>query len=254
MTLHLDDFKKLCAVAIQAAKEAGAFIASRAGSPIAYERKDKGESLAAQVVTEVDRISQEIILRTISPTCKEYDLGMLAEEGEDDLSRFEKDYFWCIDPMDGTLPFIESRVGYAVSIGLVSREGVPMIGVVYDPLEKVLYHAVKGFGVFRNEKVWSVDLESDRNYQEIDRGGAVMNACWVLENAPACFYKKPKTQVGGGCVWDYAATACLFETMGAWVSDMHGKPLNLNPKESLYMNQKGVMFATSDKIIEGHVA
>lgn len=245
MTLNGDDLFLLGEIAIKAAKKAGGMIAEHAGYDIVFEKKEIGESLAAQVVTKVDLMSQEIILKHIEPTCKKYDFGLLAEESEDDLSRLEKDYFWCIDPIDGTLPFIESREGYAVSIALVSHAGVPCIGVIYDPLKKILYHAIKGVGAFRNEKVWGWKSEEHEFYETIDRGGAVMNACWVLENTPACFYKNPKSQNGGGCLWDYAATACLFETLGAWVSDIYGKPLELNRKDSTYMNHKGVLYASS---------
>ena len=50
-----------------------------------------------------------------------YDLALLTEESEDDRSCFEKDYFWCIDPLDGTLPFTRNEAGYSVSIGLVAE-------------------------------------------------------------------------------------------------------------------------------------
>ena len=52
-----------------------------------------------------------------------YDLALLTEELEDDGSRHVKDYFWCIDPIDGTLPFTQKKPGYGVSIALVARDG-----------------------------------------------------------------------------------------------------------------------------------
>lgn len=76
----------------------------------------------------------------------------MTEESPDNRERLKKDFFWCIDPLDGTLPFIESTSGYAVSIALVAHDGTPYIGVIYDPVEQVLYHAVKGCGVLRNGK------------------------------------------------------------------------------------------------------
>lgn len=251
MTLSSDDLRALCATAIVAAKEAGNLIASYAGRDnLSVEKKTTGESLAAQVVTEVDRMSQDVILKHMMPTCAQYDLGLLAEESLDDGSRFRKNYFWCIDPMDGTLPFIESRPGYAVSIALVSQEGVPYIGVIYNPLENTLYHAVKGAGAFRHEQVWSWHVSPTEAYTHIDRGGAVMNTCWVLEEAPAFYHKKPKPTEGGGCLWDYAATACLFEELGAWVSDSFGHPLDLNRKDSVFMNHKGILYASSKSIAQ----
>ena len=57
--------------------------------------------------------------------------------------------------LDGTLAYIESRPGYAVSIGLVARDGTPLIGVVYDPVSDVLYSALQGQGVKRQGQPWA---------------------------------------------------------------------------------------------------
>ena len=51
---------------------------------------------------------------------------VLTEETEDDGGRLRADYFWCVDPLDGTLPFIEGRPGSAVSIALIARDGTPV--------------------------------------------------------------------------------------------------------------------------------
>ena len=69
-----------------------------------------------------------------------------------------------------------------------------------------------------------------------------MNACWVLEQAPAYFIKPPKSNEGGGCIWDYAATTCLFTELGGIASDYSGQDLPLNQRGSVYMNACGVRF------------
>ena len=250
MSLSPDDLAALCSVAQDAARQAGQMIRQRSGMELEVHEKEGGTSRASQVVTEVDYQSQTLILEILAPTLKAYDLGMLIEESDDDGSRFEKDYFWCVDPLDGTLPFIEQRPGYSVSIALVSRDGVACIGVVYDPREDVMYHAVSGAGAFRNESRWSVETDYVDSFEAVESGGSVMNACWVLERAPAAFVKYPKTQRGGGCLWDYAATACLFQEIGAVVSDSRGRPLDLNARQSLYMNQKGIVYATHQAIAD----
>ena len=76
-------------------------------------------------MTEVDRKAQDAILQVLGPSCEEFGLAVLTEENEDDGSRFEKQCFWCIDPMDGTLPFIRKEPGYSVSIGLVAKDVPP---------------------------------------------------------------------------------------------------------------------------------
>lgn len=248
MMLGREDLLFLSHVAIRAAKLAGDCIQSYFGKKIAMDAKKAGSSPSSQIVTEVDFRSQALILNELSKSSPKFDFGLLTEEMPDDLSRFEKDYFWCIDPLDGTLPFSESSPGYAVSIALVSRAGTPHLGVVYDPHNQNLYHAIRGGGAFRNEHLWVLPPLQLAQAKRILSGGAVMNACWVLEKSPAYFNALPKSQLGGGCLWDYSATACIFHEIGAWVSDMSGNPLDLNSKESHYMNQKGVLFASHQTI------
>ncbi len=154
MKLTDSDLLLLTQYAITAARQAGQIINQYSHRPIAVKTKAGGASLASQVVTEVDHLCQDVILQTLIPTCETFDLALLSEETPDDLKRLEKDYFWCVDPLDGTLPFIESTPGHAVSIALVSRNGNSHIGVIYDPVEQTLYHATKGQGAFRNGKPW----------------------------------------------------------------------------------------------------
>jgi 3'-phosphoadenosine 5'-phosphosulfate (PAPS) 3'-phosphatase len=283
MHLSKDDLFLLANCAISAAYQAGIVISKNSNRELAVETKIGGESLASQVITEVDLLSQEIILNTLLPTCKLYDLALLTEEKIDDQTRLEKDFFWCIDPLDGTLPFIDSTSGYAVSIALVSHAGIAQIGVIYDPIKQNLYHAIKGQGAFYNGKTWrlnspsSVTMEkkpltviNDRSFIQqsyytqvitqletiaidlgfnglklIQHGGAVMNACWVLENSPGCYFKFPKKNNGGGSIWDYAATSCLFNETTAINSDIYGRPLAFNQNGTTFMNRQGVIYATN---------
>ncbi|MCP4846543.1 MAG: inositol monophosphatase family protein [Verrucomicrobiaceae bacterium] len=274
------DLSALTKQALQAARDAGRLIGSCRGREVDIIHKDAGNTLASQVVTEVDHKAQEAILEVLMPTCRDLDIALLAEEEADDERRLECDYFWCVDPLDGTLPFIQGQPGYSVSIGLVARDGSPQIGVVYDPVNDVLYQATRGQGLRRNNEPWvpgssgqELTFTYDRSLaqhpffdeilQQLDSyghllglnglvasqyGGAVMNACYALENAPACHFKFPKPQDGGGSLWDYAATACIYQEAGAIVSDVQGNPLELNRAGSTFMNHRGALYATDDAL------
>jgi len=290
MILSVQELEELCQIAISAAMQAGGLIAKRALEIGAVSLKPGRKSLASQVVTEVDILSQEYIVAALLPTCDRYDLALLAEESVDDRKRLEKDNFWCIDPLDGTLPFVQGAPGYSVSIGLVSRLGVPQIGVVYDPVTQTLYHAIRGIGSFRNGIPWKVAKPSvtqvghlsfftDQSLllhplyatlaKEFERialelgcngvhftahGGGVLNACWVLENSPACYFKFVNVKGGGGCLWDYAATACLFAEAGGVACDLDGATLDLNRPDSTFMNHRGVVFASDREIVQRVIA
>ncbi len=284
MKLSSEDLTILCTIAIEAAKKAGAIISSYDNKNVTIKNKEAADSLASQVVTEVDVKAQNSILETLAPTLSKYDLALLTEESPDDKSRFEKDYFWCIDPMDGTLAFTEKTPGYAVSIGLVSKSGKSLLGVVFDPLTQTLYHAIENKGAFKNQKSWQPDLSLtnkstfslyiDRSFEDHERyapimtsinklmprigfpnirieklAGAVLNACWLLDNAPGCYFKLAKPQPGGGSLWDFAAIACIVQEAGAYAKSMDGSPLDLNRPDSTFMNHKGVMFASNSEIV-----
>ena len=277
--LSSSDLNELADLAIVAACEAGRMVAqSRPGE---VQRKAGAHSFASQVVTEIDRRSEQLIVDVLTPTLKRFGLGLLAEEQYDDGSRMVADYFWCIDPLDGTLSFIEDSPGYAVSVALVRRDGAPQIGVVYDPTDATLLHAVSDAGAFHNGVAWPADPQpdgevlsvfADRSFLDLDDHdvivesldqiaqdmglgghrlhtgrGAVMNACGVLSHPPACYFKNAKP-VGGGSLWDFAATACLFREVGAVATDISGRPLDLNRKDSTFMNHHGVLFATDDAL------
>ena len=274
------DLNELVDCATTAARAAGEVICHYSGRKVEVFSKKGGDTLASQVVTEVDRKAQDAILEVLRPSIDKYNLALLTEESEDGGSRFEKKYFWCIDPLDGTLAFSEGENGYAVSIGLVARDGTPLIGVVYDPAHDVLWQAGKGLGVQRNGKNWEsqprnghLTFTYDRSFkihtqfsslchalnevgvkcglndlQAIQFGGSVMNVLHALENRPGCHLKLPKPGEGGGSLWDYAATACIFEEAGAWTTDVFSHSLELNRRESTFMNHRGVLYASDPEL------
>jgi len=282
----LQTLNHLADVACEAAVSAGALIQSYTGAEVAVSRKEGGDSLASQVVTEVDERSQTLILEKLQPLMVTHGLGLLTEELSDDGSRFEKDYFWCIDPLDGTLPFTQGKPGYAVSIALVRQDGAPSIGVVYDPVTERLYRAVAGGGLSINGRAWSLPnvadndkgrlrfcmdctFESDPSSERIsDRlhalakemgatrvliethGGAVGNACHVLEQSNSVYFKEPKPQLGGGSFWDFAATACIYREADAWVSDATGRPLQLNDATHSFFNHCGVFYCSDPELAQ----
>lgn len=269
------DLLELSKTAIKAAIAAGNLIKNYLKEEVEVQHKDTGSNYASQVVTIVDKKCEEIILSHLRPSIQEYDLAVLAEETEDDGSRIEKDFFWCIDPMDGTLPFIERRPGFSVSIALVAKDGTPFIGVVYDPSTDTLYHAIKGGGAFRNNNVWTPErsnsyltyvtdrkleetkghIEIDswlqskaeqlglNEYREVSGYGSVLNAILVAENGPACMFKQPKEEHGGGSIWDFAASACIFNELGLSATTYAGNQLGLNKKGGTFMNEQGVFYS-----------
>jgi 3'-phosphoadenosine 5'-phosphosulfate (PAPS) 3'-phosphatase len=83
---------------------------------------------------------------------------------------------------------------------------------------------------------------------EIAGAGAVLNGILVLENGPACMLKLPKKESGGGSIWDFAATACIYQEFGLPVTNFDGGRLDLNRNDGTFMNHSG-FFLSAHKIV-----
>lgn len=283
MTLERNELEELLKLAIAAARSAAAVIGQYRHTSMDVRRKGEG-TLSATVVTEVDVKSQGVIVETLRPALEKFDIALLSEEQPDDGARLEKRAFFCVDPLDGTLPFIEGKPGYSVSIGLVSKAGDPLLGVILDPEAERLYSAIRGGGAFCGSERISMAMGEpdrvltavvDRSSIESDQlsemtqianrvsrelacesvdifnyGGAAMNAMVALRRQPGCYFKFPRKGESGGSLWDYGASACIYREAGAVATDMSGEPLQLNRPGSTYMNHRGFIYATDARIGE----
>jgi len=125
-------------VASAAARAAGAIHVDR------YERLERiVHKSEKDVVTEVDHLSEEAILRTIRAAFPGD--AFLAEESG--VSGPQAQRLWVIDPLDGTVNYANGLPFFAVSIALVI-DGEPRLGVVLDPLRDELFHALAGEGAY----------------------------------------------------------------------------------------------------------
>src|SRR5512139_473053 len=138
--MKIDD--RYLQLAMAAAREAGRIQMIHFGHshPVEY----KGEF---NPVTEVDRLCERAIVKTISEVFPDHDI--LTEE-----SPFEGKgslWKWIIDPIDGTTNYLHGFPCFSVSIGL-EVEGEIKLGVVYVPPLDELFHTEKGKGTFLNNE------------------------------------------------------------------------------------------------------
>lgn len=136
------EFKKLLTIATHAALEAGKEINA------VYQEKDfEVESKADESpLTLADRKAHETIMSHLKQT----DYPVLSEEGKD-ISYEERskwDYFWLVDPLDGTKEFIKKNGEFTVNIALI-RQGEPILGVVFAPYVNELYFGTETFGAYK---------------------------------------------------------------------------------------------------------
>lgn len=90
-------------------------------------------------VTLADQKAEEFIEQALTDITP--DIPMVGEEAVSegripDLSQTE--YYWMVDPLDGTKEFISGSGDYTVNIALIKRDK-PVLGVVYAPVPGELY-------------------------------------------------------------------------------------------------------------------
>lgn len=88
-------------------------------------------------VTEADKIAEAIIekgLREIVPSVPMIGEEAVSEGRIPDLS--QADYFWLVDPVDGTKGFASGD--YTVNVALIHK-GEPVMGIIYAPVHGDLY-------------------------------------------------------------------------------------------------------------------
>lgn len=141
------DYERELRVALALARAAGAEALKFYGGPLNIRDKTGHDD----PVTQADYAANRVIVPALE---REFaDDGLLSEETTDTARRLGKRRVWMIDPIDGTKGFIEGNGDFAVQIGLVAG-GVPVVGVVYQPVPDVLHWAARGAGA------WAVRRET----------------------------------------------------------------------------------------------
>ena len=99
----------------------------------------------------------------ISGHLQSTDIPILSEEGRDIAyaERSNWEYFWMVDPLDGTKEFIKRNGEFTVNIALIHQEEVIM-GVVYSPVLQKLYYALKGKGAYLKENGVLIPLKTNQ--------------------------------------------------------------------------------------------
>lgn len=136
-------FAQELALAVKLAREAGEIVKTFYQVSPTVRWKDPTEP-----VTEADRAVNAYLVKQLSQARP--DDGILAEESKDDPARLNKRRVWIIDPLDGTMEFIARNGEFCIMIGL-AQDHMAVAGVVYQPIDNVLYAAAQGSGAYVEE-------------------------------------------------------------------------------------------------------
>ena len=116
------------------------------------------------IVTNADKEINHYLIERVNEVYPNHSV-----DGEEE-KYISGEYKWICDPVDGTAMYARGIPVSVFSLAL-AHEGVPLLGVVYDPFTDNLYTAIKGRGAFKNNKKIEVnknDIENNRCFCNFD--------------------------------------------------------------------------------------
>lgn len=140
--IEKDEILNLLLAAVNASIRAGALILE------VYNSNDFQVNLKSDKtpLTLADRLAHDSIKNDLSKTF----IPVLSEEGRNIVYEERKgwEYFWIVDPLDGTKEFIKRNGEFTVNIALIQNK-YPLLGVVYVPVTGELYFSFTPEGAYK---------------------------------------------------------------------------------------------------------
>ena len=239
--INIEDIKDI-------AIKAGDLIMEIYNKDFQVEYKDDNSPL-----TEADRASNDIICNKLLALYP--DIPLMSEENKQIPYEIRKnwEYYWCIDPIDGTKEFIKKNGDFTVNIALIHID-TPIIGVVYAPALKDMYYAQKNKGAFKNnkklplfindipkEKLTVVSSKSHLSIETQDfinnldakviiqvSKGSSLKLCMVAEGAADIYPRLSSTME-----WDTAAADAIVRESGKMTYQFEKNEPKIYNKENL---------------------
>jgi len=229
-------------VARRAARAGAAIALARLGKPD-YQRWKGHRDVVSGATLDVQTAILDV-LHAETP-----DFGILAEEGpEDEPVPLDAEYLWIVDPICGSINYVQGIPYFAISIALRAH-GAIRVGVVYDPCRDEMFSATLDGGTTLNgqpatvqqiaegyeafEKSW-VGFDWPRDKVKLDQAlqiTQVMAGQVVSMNAmgsPAlglCNVAVGRTHAYWALelkIWDIAAASLILTRAGGTLTDEYG--------------------------------
>ena len=240
MELGYGEHRQLLETAIVAARMAG----QRAIEEMSYLKVSLKHD--DELVTQADGRCQQIIIDRVKETYPDH--GFVGEEGE--AGRIFKepprrgDFWWIIDPIDGTNNFAHHMPLFTVSIA-VMHEGHPVVGVIFEPATDCMFTGIKDNQAHLNDRRieagdeelsqfasigldshfacdngvprWAADLIERTRFRNL--GTTALQMAYVAQGGlVGTIVNTPK-------LWDVAGGAAIGQAAGALFTDWQGNPV-----------------------------
>lgn len=242
-------------VAINAAMAAGRIIASSYGRVSGVEAKSVGD-----FVSETDKLADKAITSKLRKKFPK--VSIISEELNPD-SLESSDCCWIVDPLDATSAFLFGQ-GSQSSVLIAYRENQDTkLAVVYFPLSKTVYCAVKGKGAYCNGRRldstakpkslgqswvnlnhYSNEAYETKNFKKINKAlrssrGAALVTTLAPYSGISAKIADPKEKIAAvihdnsskcikQAIWDVLAPQLILEEAGGVFLDASGKRYDPN--------------------------
>ncbi len=237
-------------------KKAGIKIRHSFSSELAVESKSDANDL----VTNIDKEIEQYFIHHIR---KDYPGHLiLGEEGFGDNVSALDGYVWMLDPIDGTMNFIHQQRNFAISLGIY-KDGVGVLGYIYDVIHNELYSAQKGHGAYLNDEPipvlesttiseaiiglspnWIIpnrridnegliklvqDVRGIRSY-----GSAALELAYVATGRIDAYISLRLSP------WDIAGGVVIAQEVGAVATNLNGQPLKFLEQDTFLVARKSI--------------
>ena len=159
-------------------------------------------------VSSADKRTEKIIIEELQKAHPDY--GIITEE-TGIINKTNKDNRWIIDPIDGTMNFLNGIPQFAISIGYEEKNEIKC-GVIFDPIKNEMFYAEKGNGAFLNNSRIRVSKKKKIKDALLVTGGP-KNSSKIKEKIFAEFIKVSKNVFSpirkfGSAALDISYVAC----------------------------------------------
>jgi len=224
-------------------------------------------------VTQADQETEDFIQKALADILPS--VPFIGEEavsaGNAPAITPDQEYFWLVDPLDGTKEFISGSGDYTVNIALIER-GVPVLGVVYAPAKGELYAGADGTAVR-----WLEETGKDKDIRvrtppkegltvvasashgdaarleaylagfkvrKLIKRGSSLKICAVAAGKADLY-----PRFGPTCEWDTAAGHAVLLAAGGTLTDTGGAPLTYGGRDPTFLNPEFI--AGSAALLDG---
>lgn len=225
-------------------------IAQKAGQKILeiYNSGDFGIEIKSDQspLTIADKQANEIIVQALQQHYPE--IPIVSEEGDnvDFDTRKDFEYFWLVDPLDGTKEFIHRNGDFTVNIALI-HNNIPILGVIYVPVYDTTYHGMIMLGAYKIENGIQTKItvshkqnnliavgskshatEEDQkvlsqyDIKSFTSRGSSLKFCMIAEGKADLYYRGGPTME-----WDTAAGHAILSAAGGKIEGLSYNKKNL---------------------------